>query len=300
MDIIQRARKIFQRIRNYAVYRIACTSQILLFVFLSAIAFPLDKYYGAQSCDGADDASMDDRSDDGFVRQLAHPSSFTFPVVCLAIITILNDGCIISVAYDKVSVERLPLKWDITEMVTIGLSMGIVAFGSSIGLFYALLETPYGKERWYGSLFGQEGDYVTLGELITIMFLKVALSDFMTLFAARTRGFFWERRPGYLLLGAFAAATLTSTMLSLYWENIFSGSASNGVGDTSYNMRSLDQSYAAISVWVFCILTFIAQDLFKVVMYWLLDQFRARSALTRPKSSFLGRGDGTRAAQIRR
>ena len=50
-----------------------------------------------------------------------------------------------------------------------------------------------------------------------MIYLKISLSDFLTLFAARTRTWFWERRPGYALGVACLAATFSSTMMSLFW-----------------------------------------------------------------------------------
>jgi H+-transporting ATPase len=39
IDAIYRSRKIFQRMKNYAVYRIACSLQILVFLFITIIWF---------------------------------------------------------------------------------------------------------------------------------------------------------------------------------------------------------------------------------------------------------------------
>lgn len=53
-----------------------------------------------------------------------------------------------------------------------------------------------------------------------MIYLKISLSDFLTLFSARTRIWFWERRPGYALGVACIAATSTSTLMSLFWDDI--------------------------------------------------------------------------------
>ena len=48
-----------------------------------------------------------------------------------------------------------------------------------------------------GNALGSNGkNYVLWGEAQTMIYLKISLSDFLTLFAARTRTWFWERRPG--------------------------------------------------------------------------------------------------------
>jgi hypothetical protein len=46
----------------------------------------------------------------------------------------------------------------------------------------------------------------------------VSISDFLTLFSARTRTWFFQRPIGRLLGGAAVIAMGTSTMLSLFWD----------------------------------------------------------------------------------
>jgi len=50
-----------------------------------------------------------------------------------------------------------------------------------------------------------------------MMYLKISLSDFLTVFAARTRKPFFSRRPGNLLMLAACFAMGVSTLFSLYW-----------------------------------------------------------------------------------
>ena len=49
------------------------------------------------------------------------------------------------------------------------------------------------------------------------LYLKVSISDFLSVFAARTHGFLFTRRPGVLLGCAAVFATGTSTLLSWLW-----------------------------------------------------------------------------------
>ena len=49
------------------------------------------------------------------------------------------------------------------------------------------------------------------------MYLKISLSDFFTVLSTRTVGPFWERRPGGLLLAAFAFASASSTLVAVAW-----------------------------------------------------------------------------------
>merc|ERR1711972_946848 len=76
------SRAIFQRMKNYVIYRIACTIELLLFFFVAILFIHPNQFN--------DDAAF----------QLHE--YFKLPVVALVVITILNDGCIISIAYDIV------------------------------------------------------------------------------------------------------------------------------------------------------------------------------------------------------
>lgn len=61
------------------------------------------------------------------------------------------------------------------------------------------------------------------GDLLTVIWMKVAIQDFLTVFAARTNSFFFTRKPGKLLLAAFCLATTVATLFTVYWFLNFSG-----------------------------------------------------------------------------
>ena len=92
IDAIFESRKIFQRMRNYIIYRIACTIQLLFFFFFAVLTVEPDgPYFYARNYPF--DASG--RVATG-PRALEHAGEFTLPVISLVIITILNDGCMVS------------------------------------------------------------------------------------------------------------------------------------------------------------------------------------------------------------
>ena len=92
VDAIILSRSIFQRMKNYVIYRVACTIQLLSFFFLAVLFVHPRKY----------NADFDE-------------SYFNLPVMALVLITILNDGTIISIAYDHVVPSPRPEKWNLTE-----------------------------------------------------------------------------------------------------------------------------------------------------------------------------------------
>ncbi len=106
IDAIQESRKIFQRMTNYAIYRIAETLRILFFITLAIIIF-------------------------GF-----------YPVTALMIVllAILNDIPIITISYDKVRFDNRPQRWNMRELLSIATYLGIIGVFSSFGIFYIGLE----------------------------------------------------------------------------------------------------------------------------------------------------------------
>ena len=138
-----------------------------------------------------------------------------------------------------------------------------------------------------------------------MIYLKISLSDFFTVFAARCRWWyvslasavclpggqyrvcvwvgvevtawmgtaplsgcrFFERRPGYALTAALVVATGTSTLFSLFWP--FPPDEYK-----TLNMGKLaNAKYGAIFVWLYVLLWFLVQDAAKVLSYALMRNF---------------------------
>jgi len=279
IDAMQRSRKIFQRMRNYCIYRIACTIELLLFFFVAVMFIDPNNgaFFGAQpskvcwseNCDASNLQATHDQ------QQNAHFNVFTLPVIALVVITILNDGTIITIAYDKVIPERRPQKWNLTEVVIVSSSLGLIACIGSIILLIIIMQAafPHADDNWVGRLFGSHvnshGHYfVTFGEAQTLLYLKVSLSDFLTVFCARTRYWFFERRPGYALAVAAVFATGASTLFSLFWP--FKDHAANPINQMAYMGPLSGSKYGVVITWAFCIVFFVVQDAFKVATYYVL------------------------------
>ena len=230
-------------------YRIACTIQLLVFFFIASLFIRPDAV-----SNGFDDAA-----------------NFTLPVLALVVITILNDGAMITIARDNVKPEPKPTKWNLGEVVIVSSVLGFVACVSSLLLLVIGLRSHAGANpSWYGDLLGSQqspftgATYVSLKELRTLLYLKISLSDFFTMFSARTRGFFWTHRPGNLVLIACGVATFTSSMLALFWPF----SAEPGPGNLD-PMAPVAFKPVAV-VWLYNILWFLVQDACKVALYAML------------------------------
>jgi H+-transporting ATPase len=223
------SRKIFQRMKNFVIYRVACTEQLLFFFFISCIFYHPNEY-------NAD-----------------WPSYFAIPVIALVTITILNDGTIISVAYDHVDASIKPEKWDLNILYIVSSAIGMVALIGSIVLLELSLDSqsPDGLWRSMGL------PVMTYGEIQTLMYLKISLSDYFSVFNSRTKGWMWSRMPSIVLVGAFILATTCSTFLAVYWP------FGNGMQGIEWDL--------AVYCWLYVIMWAFIQDAAKIVTYKVLQ-----------------------------
>jgi H+-transporting ATPase len=102
IDAIKESRKIFQRMNSYAIYRIAETIRVLLFITLSIIVFNF------------------------------------YPVTALMIVllALFNDAPIMAIAYDNVRYSREPEKWDMRTVLSMATFLGMIGVIASFFLFY--------------------------------------------------------------------------------------------------------------------------------------------------------------------
>jgi H+-transporting ATPase len=102
IDAIKESRKIFQRMTNYSIYRIAETIRVLLFITLSIIVFNF------------------------------------YPVTALMIVllALLNDAPIMTIAYDNVRYSNEPEKWDMRRTLGIATFLGLIGVVSSFLILY--------------------------------------------------------------------------------------------------------------------------------------------------------------------
>ena len=249
IDAIAVSRCIFQRIQNFVIYRVACTLQLLCFFFVALIAFHPAKY---------------DRANTG--GSLGWPEYFDLPVVALILITLLNDGTIISIAYDNVRPSAAPERWNLPGLYAVAALLGAIACASSILLLHLVLDSHKPTGHWHRAGF----EPLSIQQVKTIVYLKVSLSDFLTLFAARTRGTFVQGpAPGGKLVGAACVAMGVSTCLALAWPF---GSELVAISPTT-----------TLLVWAYVAAWWLLQDVAKAGLYALWGAVeRARSTGAAP------------------
>jgi len=102
INAIKESRKIFQRMNSYAIYRIAETIRVLIFMTLSIIVF---KFYPVTA-------------------------------IMIVLLALLNDLPIMTISLDNVKYSNEPEKWDMRVVLSIATVLGIVGVVSSFGIFY--------------------------------------------------------------------------------------------------------------------------------------------------------------------
>jgi H+-transporting ATPase len=102
MRAVEEARQIFERMNSYAIYRIAETIRVLLFMTLSIIVF----------------------------------NFYPVTAVMIVILAILNDFPIMTIAYDNAPIARRPVRWAMHRVLTVATVLGIAGVGASFLLFW--------------------------------------------------------------------------------------------------------------------------------------------------------------------
>ena len=246
------ARRVFVHISNFLTYRIAATLQLVFFEFIALFAF---EPYSHMPVGWEADPTFPDHHH--------WPYLFHMPVLMLMLITLLNDGTLMAVGHDNASARMTPERWNMPVQYVVAAVLAAVSCLSSLLLLYLSLEswTPHHVYQ----AFGIGG--LSYGQIITSIYLKVSISDFLTLFSARTGpDWFWTTTPAPVLLGAAALALTVSTIIACAWPK--SGGHIPIIGLARRPPYEL-----VVYIWLYCLVWFILQDAAKVGTYSLLRKY---------------------------
>jgi H+-transporting ATPase len=205
IDAIKESRKIFQRMNSYAIYRIAETLRVLLFMTLAILIF----------------------------------NFYPLTAVMIVMLALLNDGAILSIAYDNVHYKNHPEAWNMRMVLGVATVLGVIGVVSAFGLFY----------------LGERVFILDRPHIQTLMYLKLSVAGHLTIFLTRTRGPFWTIRPARILLIAVLGTQILATLIAVY----------------GFYMTPLGWKWAAF-VWLYAIAWFLMNDRIKLIAYWFLDK----------------------------
>ncbi len=209
IDAIKESRRIFQRMNSYAIYRIAETLRVLLFMTLSILIF----------------------------------NFYPVTAVMIVMLALLNDGAILSIAYDNVQYKNKPEAWNMHMVLGISTVLGVIGVVSAFGLFY----------------LGEKVFHIDRDHIQTLMYLKLSVAGHLTIFLTRTRGPFWSIRPAKILWIAVLGTQIIATLIAVY--GIF--------------MTPLGWGWAGF-VWGYALIWFLVNDRIKLLAYQIFDPVKTK------------------------
>ncbi|MEO6976142.1 MAG: plasma-membrane proton-efflux P-type ATPase [Gallionella sp.] len=204
IDAIKESRKIFQRMNSYAIYRIAETLRVLFFMTLAILIF----------------------------------NFYPVTAVMIVMLVLLNDGAILSIAYDNVHYKDQPEAWNMKMVLGISTVLGVIGVVAAFGLFY----------------LGERVFHLDRAHIQTLMYLKLSVAGHLTIFLTRTRGPFWSIRPAKILWMAVLGTQIVATLIAVY--GLF--------------MTPLGWKWAGF-VWGYAFLWFLVNDRVKLLAYKIFD-----------------------------
>ncbi len=204
IDAVKESRRIFQRMNSYAIYRIAETLRVLFFMTLAILVF----------------------------------NFYPVTAVMIVMLALLNDGAILSIAYDNVHYKDKPEAWNMRLVLGISTVLGAIGVVAAFGLFY----------------LGERVFHLDHAHIQTLMYLKLSVAGHLTIFLTRTRGPFWSIRPAKILWMAVLGTQTVATLIAVY--GLF--------------MTPLGWGWAAF-VWGYAVAWALVNDRVKLLAYRIFD-----------------------------
>jgi len=217
IDAVKESRKIFQRMNSYAIYRIAETLRVLLFMTAAILIF----------------------------------NFYPLTAVMIVMLALLNDGAILSIAYDNVHYKDQPEAWNMHMVMGIASVLGIVGPVAAFGLFF----------------LGRTIFHLDHNHLQPLMYLMLSVAGHMTIFLTRTRGPFWSIPPARILWIAVLGTQIIATLIAVY----------------GFLMPPLGWKWAGF-VWGYALVWALLSDRVKLLAYRFFDPVKKPKPKTETKA----------------
>jgi H+-transporting ATPase len=208
IDAIKESRRIFQRMNSYAIYRIAETLRVLLFMTAAILVF----------------------------------NFYPLTAVMIVMLALLNDGAILSIAYDNVRYKNQPESWNMRLVLGIATVLGVLGPIAAFGLFF----------------LGDKVFHLDHPHLQPMMYLMLSVAGHLTIFLTRTRGPFWSIPPARILWMAVLGTQILATLIAVY----------------GFLMPPLGWKWAGF-VWGYALIWALVSDQVKLLAYRIFDPVKA-------------------------
>jgi H+-transporting ATPase len=163
---VEEARRIFERMLSYATFRIAETTRMVVFIA-------------------------------GTIMLLG-----IYPVsaIMVALLAILNDIPIMTIALDNTSTSRKPVRWNMRWVFADASILGVTGLVASLLVLWLARSVLR----------------LDLPQLQTLIFLKLLVAGHMTIYVTRVRDWFWRRPwPSWKLLVALESTQVVGTLVAV-------------------------------------------------------------------------------------
>ncbi|VAW66467.1 Lead, cadmium, zinc and mercury transporting ATPase; Copper-translocating P-type ATPase, partial [hydrothermal vent metagenome] len=199
-DAIKQARITFERMKSYSIFRIAETIRIILFMTLAIVVF----------------------------------NFYPISALMIIVLALLNDIPILAIASDNTKVDKNPVRWNMTEILTVSSVLGIAGVISSFLLFYILLEMNFSEDL-----------------IQSMFFAKLVIAGHGTIYNTRTDDWFWKKPyPSWLLFNATFSTRIIGTLIAVY-----------GILITPIGWEY------ALWMWAYAMFWFVLNDAVKIATY---------------------------------
>jgi H+-transporting ATPase len=189
---------------SYAIYRIAETLRVLLFMTAAILVF----------------------------------NFYPLTAVMIVMLALLNDGAILSIAYDNVRYKNQPEAWNMRLVLGIATVLGVLGPIAAFGLFF----------------LGDRVFHLDHPHLQPMMYLMLSVAGHLTIFLTRTRGPFWSIPPARILWMAVLGTQILATLIAVY----------------GFLMPPLGWGWAGF-VWAYALVWALVSDQVKLLAYRIFD-----------------------------
>jgi H+-transporting ATPase len=167
ISAVEEARRIFERMNSYAIYRITETIRIMIFVVLAMIVF----------------------------------NFYPITAIMIILLAFLNDVPIMTIAYDRTRLEAKPVRWNMHRIIAVSTVMGLTGVAGSFLMLYLAI-------NWL---------HLSIPEVQTYIFLKMAVAGHLTLFVSRSKESFLKKPyPAPVMIWSAIGTKLLGTGLAAY------------------------------------------------------------------------------------
>jgi H+-transporting ATPase len=163
---IKEARITFERMKSHAIFRVAVTLRIIFFMTLAIVVFDF----------------------------------YPINALMIIILALLNDIPIMAIAYDRTRIDKDPVRWNMSEALTVSTVLGNAGVISSFLLFFILIRLNYDQSV-----------------IQSMFFANLVIAGHGTIYNTRINDWFWRKPyPSSILFGATFTTRILGTLIAVY------------------------------------------------------------------------------------